>query len=403
MSGPRIVLVSRSFWPLLGGPEVNLARLAAGLHARGATVTVLTACWQPDWPETFEDRGVHVVRLRPPFGSRWATLAYIARLSRWLQHHHREFDLVYVSELKHEAYAAMFASRRGGFPVVLRAEHAGLAGDCHWQLTARCGRRIKRRCRQASYIIAPTAAVERELIAAGYPRDRLRVIRGGVPIVPEVAPDGRAEARTALAQTDPHLSLAGAGPVVVYVGRLSAEAKGLSDLLQAWRKVVNVLSKARLWMVGEGPDVEKLRSQVGALDLVSSVAFAGAFDDVDDFLQAADLFVMPARESRASLALLEAMSWGLPIVATATGETQALIEHGQQGWLVPPADPAMLAEGILQLVKNPELAASLGDGARRSASHEFSLERVVEQHWSLFQETLDRSRTEPAPAPGSTP
>ena len=109
----------------------------------------------------------------------------------------------------------------------------------------------------------------------------------------------------------------------MYVGRLSSDAKGLADLVVAWRKVVDVVPNARLWLVGEGSDAECLRHQVVALDLISSVAFAGAFDDVDDFLQAADLFVMPARESRASLALLEAMTWGLPIVATSTSETQA--------------------------------------------------------------------------------
>ncbi|HEX4148292.1 MAG TPA: glycosyltransferase family 4 protein, partial [Pirellulales bacterium] len=275
MSGPRLVLVSRSFWPIMGGPEVMLTRLATGLQARGAAVTVLTACWQPDWPQRFEDRGVHVVRLAPPVGSGWATLTYIARLSRWLQNHHREFDLVYVSELKHEAYAAMFASRCGRFPVVLRAEHAGLTGDCHWQLDARCGRRIKRRCQQAAAIVAPTPAVERELIAAGYSRDRLHTIRGGVPIPSDAAPGSRAEARAALAQADPHLAVVGAGPVVVYVGRLSAEAKGLADLLLAWRKVVDVFPNARLWIVGQGPDAERLRRQVAALDLVPSVAFAG--------------------------------------------------------------------------------------------------------------------------------
>jgi glycosyltransferase involved in cell wall biosynthesis len=370
-----------------------LARLATGLHARGAAVTVLTACWQPDWPTTFEDRGVHVVRLPPPVGRRWATLAYVARLARWLRDHHGEFDLVYVSELKHEAYAALFASRRAGFPVVLRAEHAGLAGDCHWQLTARCGRRIKRRCQQAAAIVAPTAAVERELIAAGYPRQRLHTIRSGVPIAAATAPADRAEARTALAQTDSHLALAGTGPLVVYVGRLWAEAKGLDDLLVAWRRVIDAFPQARLWLVGEGPDADRLRARVVELDLVPNVAFAGAFDDVDDFLQAADLFVMPARESRASLALLEAMAWGLPIVATATGETQALIDHERQGWLVPPGDPAAQADGILHVVQNPELAAALGGAARLRATHEFNLDRVVEQHLLLFQETLDPSRS----------
>ena len=392
MSAPRVVLVTRSFWPLIGGPEVMLARLAAGLHARGAVVTVLTACWQLGWPTTFEDRGVHVVRLPPPVGRRWATLAYVARLVRWLRDHHREFDLVYVSELKYEAYAALFASRRAGFPVVLRAEHAGLAGDCHWQLTARCGRRIKRRCQRAAAIVAPTAAVERELVAAGYPRQRLHTIPGGVPIAaPE--PGDRTEARTALAQTDPHLALAGSGPLVVYVGRLWAEAKGLDDLIVAWRKVVNACPQARLWMVGEGPDADHLRARVAKLNLAANVAFAGAFDDVDDFLQAADLFVMPARESRASLALMEAMAWGLPIVATATGETQALIDHGRQGWLVPPANPAALAKGILHVGQNSQLAAALGGAARLRASHDFNLERVVEQHLLLFQETLDESHS----------
>ena len=275
MSAPRVVLVSRSFWPLVGGPEVMFARLASGLHARGTAVTVLTAGWQPDWPTTFEDRGVHVVRLPPPVGRRWATLAYVARLARWLRDHHREYDLVYVSELKHEAYAALFASRRAGFPVVLRAEHAGLAGDCHWQLTARCGRRIKRRCQQASAIVAPTAAVERKLIAAGYPRQRLHTIRSGVPIAAVTAPADRAEARAALAQTDPHLALAGTGPLVVYVGRLWADAKGLDDLLVAWRKVVDACPQATLWLVGEGPDADRLRARVVELDLVPHVAFAG--------------------------------------------------------------------------------------------------------------------------------
>lgn len=400
MSAPRVVLVSKSFWPLTGGPEVMFARLATGLHARGAGVTVLTACWQPDWPTTFEDRGVQVVRLPPPVGRRWATLAYVARLARWLHDHHREFDLVYVSELKHEAYAALFASRRAGFPVVLRAEHAGLTGDCHWQLTARCGRRIKRRCQQAAAIVAPTAAVARELVAAGYPRPRLHTIPNGVPIATPTAPGDRAEARAALAQTDPHLAISGPGPLVVYVGRLWAEAKGLDDLIAAWQRVVDACAQARLWIVGEGPDAARLRARVTEFDLVSSVAFAGAFDDVDDFLQAAELFVMPARESQASLALLEAMAWGLPIVATATGATQALIEHGRQGWLVPPADPAALADGILHVVQNTELAATLGDAARRRASHDFNLERVVEQHLSLFQETLDRPWGErPQPGP----
>jgi glycosyltransferase involved in cell wall biosynthesis len=388
-----VVLLSRSFWPLTGGPEVMLGRLACGLRARGSAVTVLTACWQPDWPTKFEDRGVVVVRVPPPVGRRWATLAYIARLSRWLQDHRQEFDLVYVSELKHEAFAALFASRRAGFPVLLRAEHAGLEGDCYWQLSARCGRRIKRHCQRAAAVVAATAAIERELIAAGYPRDRLQRISLGVPRAESASSEARAEARAALAQTDPHLTVSGSGPLVVYLGRLLSQAKGLDDLLVAWRQLIDAGSQAVLWIVGEGPDREQLRARAIELDVLGRVAFAGAFDDVDDFLQAADMFVMPARENQASLALLEAMGRGLPIVATATAETETLIDHGRQGWLVPVAAPGALAQGVLHLERNPTLAAELADAARLRVRQEFDLDQVVERHLTLFQQILDRAHT----------
>ena len=169
VSSLRVVLVSRSFWPLTGGPEVMLGRLAVGLHSQGASRDRSDCLLAARLAATFEDRGVHVVRLPPPVGRRWATLAYIARLASWLREHHCEFDLVYVSELKHEAYAAIFASRAPGFPVVLRAEHAGLAGDCHWQLTAALWSADQTRCQRAAAIVAPSAAVQRELVAAGYP------------------------------------------------------------------------------------------------------------------------------------------------------------------------------------------------------------------------------------------
>src|SRR5580698_6742066 len=118
---PRVLFVSRRFWPLLGGAETVVANLAAALAARGAATTVLTARWDPSWTSEIIHRGVRVVRLAQPRWRVWGTLCYLRQLRRWLRKHRDEFDMVCVSQLKHEAWVAVRSGRRSGFPVILRA------------------------------------------------------------------------------------------------------------------------------------------------------------------------------------------------------------------------------------------------------------------------------------------
>ena len=122
-----------------------MARLAAALQHAGEEVTVLTAAWQTDWPAQFEHHGVRTIRLPNPPARFWGTLRYMRAVAAWLGANRERFDLVYVSMLKHDAYAAIGALQQAAVPVVVRAEGAGKTGDCHWHQTARFGRRIQRR------------------------------------------------------------------------------------------------------------------------------------------------------------------------------------------------------------------------------------------------------------------
>lgn len=386
MSLPRLVLVTRRFWPLVGGAEVVMARLAAALKARGATVTLLTARWQPDWPETIEHHGVRVVRLPQPAARMWGTLRYMQAISRWVARHAHTVDLAYVSMLKHDAYAVLGAAR-GRLPVVLRAEGAGVTGDCFWQVEARCGRWIRRRCQQAAGLVAPSPAIERELIAAGYPRDRIHMIPNGVPVMPVVTKAARREARAALGQIQRGLELPEDAPLAVYTGRLH-EGKGLSHLVAAWPCVLEQHPQARLWLVGEGPHEGALAGQINALGLQGKVVLAGSFDDVEDVLQAADVFVHPSLEEGMSLALLEAMSLGLPLVATDIPGNRVLVADGVHGRLVPPADPAKLAEAVISVFSHRQCAARWGEQARQRVAAEYSLDRMVDRHLELFGRIL---------------
>ncbi|MHB8736812.1 MAG: glycosyltransferase family 4 protein [Terriglobales bacterium] len=385
-----MILVTRRFWPLVGGAEIIMARLAAAFQARGAPTTILTARWQADWPAEIEHHGVRVVRLANPPHRVWGTWRYMQALARWLRRHRGEFDLVYASMLKHDAYAALGAGGRDGFPVAVRAEGAGLTGDCHWQLEANCGLRIKHRLMDTDALIAPSRAVERELIAAGYPRDRIHYLPNGVSVPSQRDAAARREARESLAEVNPALALAPDAPLVLYTGRLH-EMKGLDHLVSAWPMVLARQPLARLWIVGEGSYRRELAGQIDHLGLGGQIHLAGAFDDVEDFLLAADLFVLPSLEEGMSLALLEAMSVGLPVVATSIPANQVLVDdcHGR---LVPPADSAALAAAINDLLDHADDAQRLGEAARRRVSTDYSLDKMVTDHLALFEGLLAARR-----------
>jgi glycosyltransferase involved in cell wall biosynthesis len=384
---PRVVIITRCFWPLVGGAEVMAARLSTGLRARGAPTTLLTARWQSGWPAEIDHHGVHVVRLANPRTRGWGTWRYMQAVGHWLRQHRSTFDLVYVSMLKHDAYAAVTAARRGRFPVVLRAEGAGLTGDCHWQLEANCGLRIKRRCQKADAFIAPSPAIERELIVSGYARRRIHYIPNGVAAPEPLAEASRTQARLDLAEADASLAIGDDSPLAVYTGRLHA-MKGLDFLIRAWPRVLSRVPNARLWLVGDGPQREELNSLIGDLGLWGFVYLAGPFDDVEEFLRAAEVFVLPSLEEGMSLALLEAMALGLPVVATAIPANEALIADGVTGRLTPPRDSERLADAIIELIENRPLARELGEAARRQISENYSLDRMVSGHLQLFERLL---------------
>jgi len=218
VKGARLVLVTRRFWPLVGGAEKAMANLAAEWVGQGAQVTVLTACWNPTWPSQVTLRGARVLRLPQPPQRFWGTLHYMLGLRRWLRRHRKDYDLAYVSMLKHDAYAALGAVGRR-VPVVLRAEGAGTTGDAAWQAQARFGRLIRRRCRRAPAVIAPSPAIRDELLASGYPSDRVVLIPNGVPIPPARTADVRFTARAALTEVLPGLEILPDTPVALLTGR----------------------------------------------------------------------------------------------------------------------------------------------------------------------------------------
>jgi len=387
---PRVVLVTRRFWPLIGGAERFMAELAAGLAERGNSVTLLTARLDPSWPDRIHFRGFPVIRLPNPNVRFWGTLRYMQALKTWLRRHAHEYDVVYTAMLKHDAWATIRAVSRT-HPVILFAPGSGPTGDCAWQQTAFPGAHIRRICRRADAITAPSPQVFDELAAAGYPRDRLHLLPHGIVVHAKRTPSDRNRARDALGRLQPQLRLAESDVSAVYVGRLHP-GKGLLELIEAWETVVHHRPNAYLWLVGEGPLEADLRQAIRARNLQHRVVLPGAFDDVRDFLSAADFFVFPSHQEGMPLALLEAMEAALPIVATDIPGNRILIRPDRDGLLVPVRSPAALSQAILRLMEEPQSARSFADSARARVEAEFGFEQVLDAHLDLFSRLLARRK-----------
>jgi glycosyltransferase involved in cell wall biosynthesis len=329
---------------------------------------------------------VPVVRLPQPRRRVWGTARYLLALRQWLRRQQGRYDLVYVSMLKHDACAALSATRTGA-PVVLRAEGSGPTGDVAWQQTANLGRLIRRSCRAAAALVAPSRQIADELCAAGYPAAQVRQIPNGVRIPNAPSAERRQAAREALSLAHTAFYVPPGSPLVVYTGRLHP-GKGLDELLSAWTKVLDRWPDARLWLVGNGPHRAAMVAEIERLGLSGSAVLAGVFQQVDDLLAAADLFVLPSHQEGMSLALLEAMAAGVPIVATDIPGNRELIDHGRQGLLVPPRRAEPLAAAMLRILDDARAAEDLGHAAREKAIQHYSLDRCVDEHLHLFRQLL---------------
>jgi glycosyltransferase involved in cell wall biosynthesis len=175
--------------------------------------------------------------------------------------------------------------------------------------------------------------------------------------------------------------------VVGTVGRLSAE-KGHICLLEAARTVIDSFPEVRFLLVGDGPLRSELEEKVAQFNLTGKIVFAGRRKDIPDLLSILDIFVLPSSKEGLPMALLEAMAAHLPVVATPVGAISKVITHGDTGLLVQPANPNELADAILTLLENRQLADTIATNAQRKVHAAFSAKTMTSNYLDLYKRLL---------------
>lgn len=353
----RVVQVVTSL--LVGGMEQFVLRMASEQQARGHRVRVLSLRGGPLQSEA-RSRGLDTTVLgEGGKASRLAeTLRFYSRFRPHVAHAHNPGALPYA------LLARPFGAR------VVMTRHGQLAD---WQPGP-----LEQRCTDAVVAVSGAAA---ETLRERRPEftDRLSVILNGVQF--EEAARPRSAVRKALGVD---------GVVGVTVARLD-RLKGHDVLLKAQARLPERLPLTLL-IAGDGPERARLEALRDELRLGDRVRFLGYRTDVPDLLAASDLFVLPSRTEGLPLSVLEAMSHGLPTIATPVGGVPEALNHEECGVLIPVDDVHRLAAALEALGSDAARRSRLGEAAQARVRRHFSFDAMTDQYEALYRRLLGIKR-----------
>lgn len=215
----------------------------------------------------------------------------------------------------------------------------------------------------------------------GIDPDRIAVIYPGIPMLPELNAS-RADQRGA----------GSPGTIMVGTAARLAPTKDLGTMLQAAAMLDRSVNDIQFVIIGDGPDRDHLVALARELGLRNSVRFTGWQASVVPMLQSLDIYVQSSVTEASGIAIMEAMSCGLPVVATNVGGVPEVVANGRTGLLVPPRNPKALAEAIQELARDGPKRKQMGLAGQHRAQTLFSATRMIEQTRLYYHQMLAPTR-----------
>jgi glycogen synthase len=367
----RICFVSRRYWPAVSGMSAYAENLLRHLVRSGHEVTMVSQYrgdpagravygGGPPPPDRVPD-GVEVVALealgeqRVGAGEPADFEADVEAMTRTVLdlHARRPFDVVHAQYAYPNGLAALRAARAAGLPAVVSVQ----GGDGHWVGTC-CD--THRDLVRAVFAAAPALLIGSPSFAAevcarhDVPPERFTLVPGATDV----------ERFTRAWQVEQATAPVSDPAVLLYHGRVDRR-KGVLDLLEAVRLLLDDGVRVRLLVSGIGPDTDAVAVRVGELGLDAHVEVLGAVDyeRAHEVYRRGEVFVSPTYAEGFSNTVLEAMASGLPVVSTDVVGVRDCVRPDENGVLVPPADPPALAAGIRRVLDDPDLRKRIAEQA----------------------------------------
>ena len=305
---------------------------------------------------------------------------------QFLIKHRSKYDIIQCFGLYLFIPPAFLMKYLFGKKIVSRLECSGRFGD-FWRIKQLKLKKLLMSCSKClDKIIFISKDIKKELIENQFPSEKLVHIPNSVDVE-----------YFKMSQDLQNRNLKN----ICFVGRLE-EQKGVEYLIKAMDVIKSEVKDTKLFIVGDGQLRTNLEELGKKLKLNDYIHFIGSANDVLPYYHNSQIFVLPSISEGMPLTLLEAMSCGLPVVATKVGGNVEVVDSnlevgksmlsgchiGENGILVAPKNVKGLAEALLMLLKDEGLSKQLGRNARKNAVKKYSLDEVTEQYLGLYQQLL---------------
>lgn len=285
----------------------------------------------------------------------------------------QNIDIVHTHGFKADIYGFL-ASRPNRIPIV-----ATKHGWTHANLIIRLWEMVDLVfLHKFPSIVAVSDDMKNSLIRSGIYKKKIRTIHNGIDLDHNLYDNKALRAK---------LNLKEKQPVIGIVARLSSE-KGHTHFLAAARKIADKFPDARFLIIGDGSLRENLEELSSNLALDQQVQFLGFRSDMPELYQVMDILVSSSLREGIPMNLLEAMAEQKAVIATKVGGVPQIIKNGISGILIDPENVDMLAEAILDLLKNDEKRFALGKAARLEVEAHFSSLVMSRQYMQVYQQLI---------------
>ncbi len=368
----KICMLLSRFYPVSGGTELQAQRLSEAISAEGHSVFVLTSRLKGlNYREKIGN--IEVYRSFARGRGMLSSLNFLFSSAFFLFRNRRMYDIIHVHLASSHAFAAIAAKIFLGKKIVLKFGGARATGDIGTSSSRPWGG-LKLFLIKKSFdaFIAPGREVFEEMAAAGFPKEKIRLIPNGADTetFSPLPPAGRMKLRS-------ELGLPSGGFQFAYTGRIEP-GKGLDALLPVWD---GLPENARLVIVGAGSLEAALKKKFGGR---KNIIFAGYRSNACEYLRASDAFVFPSFGEGMSNSLLEAMSCGLVVIAGDIPANRELIADGKNGIITDIRNAGALKALLADVAVNYGKYSGLGAEARRTVEQKYSIKSVCGRNIEMY-------------------
>lgn len=356
------------------GAEKQLTLLATGLPRDEFEVQVITLTRGGPYEARLQEHKIPVTHLKKRF--KFDPFAYRA-LKKTLQQ--QQPDILHTWLFAANSYGRMAVKHLPASqqrPKVIVSERCVDSWKSKWQHNV-----DRRLLPQTSLMVGNSQGVVDFYRDKNVPESILRVARNGIPIPDTTVCEST---RDKLFQ---EYNLPQDVRLIAFVGRL-ARQKRVEDLLWTLQLLRQMNENIILLLIGDGPERAKLEQLAHKYTVTPHVRFLGHRQDVKKLFPMFELFMLASDFEGQSNSIMEAMSYGIPVIASDIQPNQELVVHGKTGFLTSVGDCTGYAQFAERILADPLLAKELGTASQKKMQEEFSVDKMVQRYATLYREVL---------------